>query len=180
MRVSDLARAVGVSPSLVSQIESGRSRPSVSSLFAIAEALQVPVDAFFRTQDEASAAAAEVVDHKPYTAESRFVVRQAKRAVIDIENGVRWERLTPASLEDVEFLELIYEPGAQSHPALYRHPGQEMILVTSGRLDIYVEFDRVQLQAGDSMHFPSMTPHRYVNSTDEPAHAVTTIFRDRA
>src|SRR5262252_5355950 len=48
MRVADLAREVGVTPSLISQIERGLSRPSVSTLFAIAQALNVPVDAFFR------------------------------------------------------------------------------------------------------------------------------------
>ena len=48
LRVTELARAAGISPSLLSQIEKGRSRPSVSTLFAIAEALQVPVDSFFR------------------------------------------------------------------------------------------------------------------------------------
>jgi len=48
MRVAELAREVGVTPSLISQIERGLSRPSVSTLFAIAQALDVPVDAFFR------------------------------------------------------------------------------------------------------------------------------------
>ena len=48
IKVSQLARQIGVSPSLISQIERGQSRPSVSTLFALAEALGVPVDAFFR------------------------------------------------------------------------------------------------------------------------------------
>ena len=38
---------VGVSPSLISQIERGQSQPSVATLFALAESLEVPVDAFF-------------------------------------------------------------------------------------------------------------------------------------
>jgi transcriptional regulator with XRE-family HTH domain len=41
MKVSELARHVGVSPSLISQIERGQSRPSVSTLFGLAEALDV-------------------------------------------------------------------------------------------------------------------------------------------
>ena len=51
IKVTALARLVGVSPSLISQIERGQSRPSVSTLFALAEALDVPVDAFFRDGD---------------------------------------------------------------------------------------------------------------------------------
>src|SRR5829696_3451862 len=47
MRVSELARDAGVSTSLISQIERGNSRPSVATLFALAQALDVPVDSFF-------------------------------------------------------------------------------------------------------------------------------------
>lgn len=176
MRVSELARIVGVSSSLVSQIEHGRSRPSVSTLFAIAEALNLPVDAFFR-QDEQELPRPAI--EEPSTShDSRYVVRRFHRAVIEMDNGVRWERLTPSSLLDVEFLELIYQPHAESHSTLYRHPGQEMLVMLSGQLDIYAGFECHQLKAGDSMHFPSMTPHRYVNSTNEPAHAITTILHD--
>src|SRR5215813_12666673 len=57
MRVAELAREVGVTPSLISQIERGMSRPSVSTLFAIAQALDVPVDAFFREPEQSAAAA---------------------------------------------------------------------------------------------------------------------------
>ncbi|HTE62131.1 MAG TPA: helix-turn-helix transcriptional regulator, partial [Solirubrobacteraceae bacterium] len=57
LTVSALARTIGVSRSMVGQIERGQSRPSVSTLFALAEALQVPVDAFFRDTDQDAASA---------------------------------------------------------------------------------------------------------------------------
>ena len=184
--MTELARAAGISPSLLSQIERGRSRPSVSTLFAIAEALQVPVDSFFRSSPGAAGTpgAAPAADTAadtggPVTGPSAgYLVRRADRAVIDIEGGVRWERLTPGPLDNVEFLELVYAPGAESGHVLYRHPGQEMIMVLSGPLDIFVGFERYEVEAGDSMHFPSMVPHRYVNPTSEVTRAVTTIIRD--
>lgn len=197
MKVSELARLVGVSPSLISQIERGQSRPSVSTLFALAEALQVPIDAFFSRQNVGSPADPE--DHvevqdevpeevpqapddgpEPPPGERRYLVRRDARSAIDIEGGVRWELLTPTTLEHVEFMELVYGPGAQSHETLYRHPGSEMVLVTSGQLDIYVGFDHFRLQAGDSIHFPSSRPHRYVNATREEARAITVILHDGA
>jgi transcriptional regulator with XRE-family HTH domain len=182
MRVSDLARSVGVSPSLVSQIERGQSRPSVSTLFAMAQALELPVDAFFRETSAGSAApepepADDTSDDD--TAE-RYVVRKSGRAAIDIEHGVRWERLTPTALRNVEFLELVYAPGAESNPTLYRHPGTEMVVVISGRLDIYLGFECYHLEPGDSMHFPSALPHRYVNPTSETTRAITTILHDES
>jgi quercetin dioxygenase-like cupin family protein len=70
----------------------------------------------------------------------------------------------------------VYGPHAESNPSLYRHPGMEMVLVLSGRIDIYVAFERYELSPGDSICFPSTTPHRYVNPTDETARAVTVIL----
>jgi transcriptional regulator with XRE-family HTH domain len=167
IRVSELARAVGVSPSLISQIERGQSRPSVSTLFALAQALRVPVDAFFREEPP------------PRDADHRFtVVHEHDRAALDIEGGVRWERLTPENLRDIDFLELVYAPHAASHAALYTHPGTEMVLVLTGRLDIHVGFETYELGPGDSMHLPSSVPHRYVNPGEETTRAVTVIRHD--
>jgi len=110
--------------------------------------------------------------------ESRYVVRHDERAAIDIEGGVRWERLTPRTLSHLDFLQLVYGPRAESHRALYTHPGTEMVLVTRGILDIFIGFERYRLHPGDSMHLPSTTPHRYVNPTDETTRAVTVILND--
>lgn len=195
MGVSELARIVGVSPSLISQIERGQSRPSVSTLFGLAAALRVPVDAFFNSDNvnpapdpippEPSRASADGRlssndQTAPRPGDGRYLVRREARAAIDIEGGVRWERLTPTTLENVEFLELVYGPGAQSHESLYRHPGTEMVLVTAGELDISVGFDQFRLRAGDSMHFPSSRPHRYVNASEHEVRAVTVILHDDA
>ncbi len=100
LRVAEFAREVGVSPSLISQIERGQARPSVSTLFAMAQALDVPVDAFFREQPGAPAAAragAKPVpegdpdgapggapDGRQGHGERPYVVRRADRAAIDI------------------------------------------------------------------------------------------------
>jgi transcriptional regulator with XRE-family HTH domain len=179
IKVSALARQIGVSPSLISQIERGQSRPSVSTLFALAEALGVPVDAFFRDGDQTHPTPEpqrlSVVGQDRV---QRHVVRRGERSAIDIEGGVRWERLTPAPLDDLEFMELVYGPGAESHKALYRHPGMEMVLVLSGTLVIFLGFERYELEPGDSICFPSSTPHRYLNPTEETTRAVTVILPD--
>jgi transcriptional regulator with XRE-family HTH domain len=171
MRVAELAREVGVTPSLISQIERGMSRPSVSTLFAIAQALDVPVDAFFREPQQPP-------DGPGGAGDGRYAVRRGGRAVIDIEGGVRWERLTRSTLDHLDFFELVYEPGAESHPRQYTHPGTEMVLVMSGCLEITIGFERYLLEPGDSIDFPSSMPHRYVNPSTQTARAVTVILYD--
>jgi transcriptional regulator with XRE-family HTH domain/quercetin dioxygenase-like cupin family protein len=195
LKVTQLAREVGVSSSLISQIERQQSQPSVSTLFALAEALDVPVDAFFEDAhpdatakpaagDAGAAAAGAAAADTPAVDEGgpghQYVVRRGDRSTIDIEGGIRWERLTPLPLDRMDFLEIVYEPRSESHPQLYRHPGTEMLLVLEGRLDIHIGFRRHELAAGDSMHFPSSLPHRYVNPTDEEARAVTVLFHEQS
>jgi transcriptional regulator with XRE-family HTH domain len=167
LKVSELASLVGVSPSLISQIEHGQSRPSVTTLFSLGKALDVPVDAFFGNSGEPP-----LVQPEPH----RYVVRREHRTTIDIEGGIQWERLTPLALDSVEFFELVYEPHAESNGVLYQHPGFEMVLVLSGRFEIHVGFEQHDLDVGDSISFPSSIPHRYVNPTDEVARAVTVML----
>ncbi len=186
MRVAELAREVGVTPSLISQIEHGQSRPSVSTLFALAQALAVPVDAFFRESPPGAQPGPEPVAQPGGDApgvdgpggDVRYVVRRGSRAVIDIEGGVHWERLTRATYRHLDFFELIYEPGAESHPRPYTHPGTEMVLVTAGVFDITIGFDTCRLEPGDSTDFPSTMPHRYHNLGEVTARAVTVILYD--
>src|ERR1039457_6388427 len=112
-------------------------------------ALEVPVVAFSREPAVAAVApsppvpppappegwAVPVREHTEPDGHGRYMVRRGDRATIDIEGGVRWERLTPQTMRHLDFFELVYGPGAQSNPTLYSHPGTEMVLVMSGRLD---------------------------------------------
>ena len=192
LKISDLARRISVSPSLISQIERGQSRPSVTTLFALAQQLQVPVDAFFETQPLADLPREAPVGEGPQPrvpadtvwseglgpAKEPYLLRADERPTVEIRGGVRWERLTRSALKDIEFMELVYQPGAESDSQLYRHPGIECVLVTENQLDITIGFEVNHLLAGDSIAFPSSLPHRYVNSTDRVSRAVTVILRD--
>jgi transcriptional regulator with XRE-family HTH domain len=179
LRVSEIARLVGVTPSLISQIERGNSRPSVATLFALAEALDVPVDVFADRDSggEWQLTDGQVLPSSPSAAE-RYVVRREDRRSIEIDGGVRWELLSPEPSADVEFLELVYAPHAQSNPTQYRHPGREMLLVLQGSFEIHVGFEVIRLEEGDSMAFPATRPHRYVNPTGQIARALTIILSD--
>lgn len=193
LKISDLARRIAVSPSLIGQIERGQSRPSVTTLFALAQALEVPVDAFFdvqasplpdhSTRPELDQATARRLAESvwPDAADGSLVsylLTAAERPRVDIRGGVRWERLTRATIPGIEFMELVYEPGAASDTQLYRHPGLECVLVTHGCFDITVGFDLHHVGVGDSMTFPSSLPHRYVNPLNEESRAITVIVRD--
>ena len=76
--------------------------------------------------------------------------RADARRVIELESGVRWERLTTWNDRDVDFLYTIYEVGGASSPEgkLVRHSGREFGIVLSGRLGVTVGFEEHVLDAG--------------------------------
>jgi transcriptional regulator with XRE-family HTH domain len=169
----ELARRLGVSASLISQIESGQSKPSVSTLYGIVTELGVSLDDVFRVhEDELTEATATGIESQD--AAGGPVVRPAERHVVELDSGVIWERLTSHQHEDVDFLHVVYDVGGSSGPdeRLMRHSGREYGYVLSGRLGVQLGFERHELGPGDSIAFDSTIPHRLWNLGDEAVHGV--------
>lgn len=169
MTVRTLAARIGVSPSLISQIETAKVRPSVNTLYALAVELGVSVDeVLFGAQ------LTDPADRADAGAHAVCVQRAGMRASVELASGVLWERLTGASEAGVDFLQLVYAPGSASVPegTLHRHKGREWGYVVSGTLRVEVAGEVADLRAGDSISFPSTAVHRLSNPGDEPAHAV--------
>jgi quercetin dioxygenase-like cupin family protein len=110
------------------------------------------------------------------------VQRADSRTSIRLASGVVWERLTTASIPNVDFLHVIYEVGGASSPEheFQRHAGQEWGYVLSGTLGVTIGFDEVVLGAGDAIAFDSTTPHRLYNAGDEPVHGVWFVLGRRS
>jgi transcriptional regulator with XRE-family HTH domain len=177
----ELARRVNVSASLISQVELGRATPSVATLYAIVTELGISLDELFFDPNAARpdpagngtaepAVADDDASHPPAPGVER-VVREGERKGIQLDSGVRWERLTPSSDEEVEFLYVRYDVGGASCPAdsLMRHYGKEYGHVLHGKLGVTVGFDEHELGPGDSISFDSTVPHRLFNAGDQPA-----------
>ncbi len=170
----ELARRTGFSASLISQIETGQSRPSVSTLYTLAGVLGTTVYEIFRTFDGSRPEASESEERSTDRESTSPVVRAAERQSIDLESGVIWEKLSPPSEPDLNFLHVVYEPGGSSSTdsKLMRHSGREYALILSGHLKAQVAFDGYELGPGDAISFESSTPHRYWNDGDVAAHGV--------
>jgi len=166
----ELARRLGLSASLISQLESGQSKPSVGTLYAIVTELDVSLDRVIRGEDYQSAD--YVVEPRPETVSP--LVHPKERHIIELASGVRWEELTASSEDGVDFLHATYEVGGASTPdeSLMRHHGREYGYVMKGTLGIQIGFDEYELNPGDSIAFDSTQPHRLYNKCDQPVQAV--------
>jgi transcriptional regulator with XRE-family HTH domain len=163
----ELARRLDISPSAISQIETGRARPSVATLWAIVTELGMSLDDLFAPEESGS--------RLP-------VVTAEQREALQLATGVRWERLTADADPDVDFIWVVYEVGGSSSPddGFIRHAGHEYGLVLAGRLEVTVGFDTHVLGPGDSIDFESTTPHRLRNAGDERVTGVWVVVGRRA
>ena len=185
--VRELARRIGCSASLISQIERGVSVPSVGVLYSLATELDTSLDhLLFGAEPRRPLAAAPGPDASGTVGSgpvgsgpvaSGIVQQAAGRNIIDLASGVRWERLTPGADAMTDFLEVIYSPGGHSTDERrpLRHDGHEYGLVISGTLQANVGFESYELGPGDSIAFDSSTPHEYLNKTGEPVHAIWVV-----
>jgi transcriptional regulator with XRE-family HTH domain len=183
MSLRTLADRLGVSPSLISQVETGRAMPSVSTLYAIASELGISLDEllFIDAKRMAAEPATARSSQLDITLPAEPVQRVSTRKTIRLASGVTWERLTTASIPDVDFFYVTYEVGGASSPEneYQRHAGHEWGYVVSGRLGVRIGFDDYVLGPGDAIAFDSTTPHRLVNVGDEPVHGVWFVLGRR-
>ena len=173
-----LARVVGVSPSLISQIETGKSQPSVSTLYGITSTLGLSLEDLFDSSDADETAEPPAADQSGlrYLRSDRAKgvgphVSSDERELLTLESGVTWERLGLVPNHHVEFLLVTYQPGSASSPdgRLMRHSGTEYAYLISGKLELTLGFDKYPLAPGDSACFESTRPHAYHNHGDVPA-----------
>lgn len=171
MSLRAVAAAADVSPSLLSQVENGKTHPSVSTLYAIVNVLGVSLDDVLGVTREAP----PVVDTGArLTITAAPVQRSEDNPRIDMENGVTWERLAVDGTGMVDALLVTYASGGSSsiENKLMRHSGIEYGFLLEGELTLRLDFDEYTLRAGDSLCFDSLRPHLYENRTDTPARGI--------
>ena len=177
-----LAREIGVSPSLISQIETGKSQPSVSTLYAITTALGLPLEGLFDAGPKAATPARSVPLEGHDAAAMNYLgadrerplgphVAPEDRELLTLDSGVTWQRLGQVPNHHVDFMLVTSEPGGASsrNGQLMRHSGTEYGYLVSGELTLTLGFDEHQLAAGDAVCFESTTPHAYRNAGSGPA-----------
>ena len=140
----DIAQATGLSHPFLSQIERGLARPSIRSLFLIAEALGTTQQALF--------AAVSPPDGEP------AVIGEGTRLLLH-EGGVDITEFADVSTEFEEF---------------FTHARPEFLYVVTGTLEVETRADEdaesnfTVLHARDSVSYPGGTLHRFRRKSPEP------------
>lgn len=157
MSIRALAARSGLSANALSMIERGRTSPTVSTLYKLADALGVPITEFFdpgrRKQDV-------------------VYVKAGARTRVPFTRGV-WEGLGGERFAGrVEPFVITLENGASSGPQPIVHTGHEFVYCLRGKLEYLVDGQLYEFEAGDSLLFAAQLDHRWRN----PGPTVTTVL----
>lgn len=161
-----LAGRVGVSPSLISQIERGTTAPSLEVLWGVARALDLPVGAFF---DETSALPRD----RPSA--NAVVVRADQRKRLSLPNSVTYDLLSPDLTRRIELVWVRLGPGEESPRQPWTHPGEEQMVVIQGELVVWVDGEEFDLAEGDAITMDSARPHRAINRSEATTVVIAAI-----
>jgi transcriptional regulator with XRE-family HTH domain len=167
LSIRELARRVGMSPSLISQVERNLATPSVGTLLSISNELGLEIGDVFKFRNRADPAALGPV------------LRKQSRKKIQLASGVSWERLTSVPDPEVEFLYAVYDVGGTSceEDSMLRHGGKEYGYLLSGRLGVKIGFEEYELGPGDAISFDAQLPHRLWCIGSRPAVAIWAVVR---
>lgn len=152
-----LARASGVSRAMLSQIELGHSTPTITVLWKVARALDVPFSSFL-SEGEVSRAA---------------ILRKSDARLLTSAEGTFTSRalFPPSGSRTTEFYELRLASHGLERAAPHPPGTLENLVVNRGTLLISIGTGgkKHALQEGDAISFQADVPHEYENPSDEEA-----------
>ena len=155
-----LATKSGLSANGLSMIERGKTSPSVSTLYKLADAMGVSITAFFG----------------PETDKKQVVfLKSDERTRMSFTRGV-FEALGGEQFAGrVEPFMLTLESSASSGPHTITHSGHEFVFCLRGKLEYQVEKQSFDLSAGDSLLFAAQLKHKWKNTGKTVTNALIII-----
>jgi transcriptional regulator with XRE-family HTH domain len=150
-----ISDATGVSTSMLSLVERGRTSPSIGTLVAICDALDIHMATLFSGEDHADA-----------------VLIPAESTVTHSVKGLTRRIILDDRSHGLELTEHVYSPGTASADEPTHHTGDEVGIVIEGRLTVQVNETTYDLGPGDAVHFSSSSPHRFENRARRATRAI--------
>ncbi|MFC1416227.1 helix-turn-helix domain-containing protein [Streptacidiphilus cavernicola] len=156
LTLESVGRRTRLSKSFLSQLESGRTNPTLDTLTRIAAALGSSPASLLGAPDGDAPAG-------PLPAPPATTRRPARPArPLPVGSG----RSYPLTGPEARRYEVVMCDGTPTHhERMVSHPGEEFCYVVSGALRVELGGRPCLLQTGESLHFASDTPHRLTAQT---------------
>ncbi len=152
-----LGRVTGLSPSMLSLVERGKTSPSIGTLIVICSALEVHMSDLVAMEQRAA--------RDP-------VSRLGEQAVFQTSAGVLRRVLRADRVRGLEIAINEYAPDTGSATAPVHHAGFEYGIVLQGQLTVELDGARHELHPGDLISYELSRDHRIWNYGTDRAKAL--------
>ncbi|HEX6275673.1 MAG TPA: XRE family transcriptional regulator [Polyangiaceae bacterium] len=165
LSLDDLSARSGVSRAALSQVEGGRTNPTLAVLWKIAVGLEIPFHDLLGTGSTQSVLVLRASDTPPLrSADGRTESRLLSPGGASGETEVYELKLLPKAVHKSD-------PHAQGTA--------ETLVVLGGALELGVGDAKYELAAGDSVYFRADVPHYYANRSSREARCLDVIHYSR-
>ena len=158
MTLKQVADSSGMSPTHISEIERGRTSPTVGALLRISRALGKSAT-YFVEEDELPTVSVVRRHERPHRA-----ILDGDKSIADVDFLTKG--IPAGRLRVVEFKGL--SEGEVTGPV---HQGEEILLVTAGKVRVIVGNEEFELSEGDCIQFKGSAAHKFTSIGDEPPQA---------
>ena len=171
LTLKEFGEKTGISRGMLSRLENNLSSPPIATLAKIAQALEVPISVFFEENG--------TIEDKKYAVTRRAERKQMVRRGSNI--GFTYYAFNNAKgLHLIEAFIMKHPPLKKKMKVLFDHPGEELVLVLKGQVDLLYGNEVIHLEEGDAVHFDPSVPHRAQNVGPEEAECIVFVAGEKS
>lgn len=158
--IAQICEETGLSQGFMSQVETNKTSPSISTLENIAQALNVPLAYLLLKKED----------------RMRIVRKDERSMTTSGSDHLKVEHLS--STKNVRMMLVEFPPGTSTGDAPHAHEGEEVHLVIQGRIYAEQGEDSAEFTEGDSFSWNACTPHIVRNIGTDTAIVLISIYTE--
>lgn len=158
LSLADLSAQSGVAKSIISEIERNETNPTLTTIWRLAHALDVTIEAILQGADEGPFIEHALRGDTPSLVSDDGLCRLA---VIGWLKTVDW----------LQWYDFQAEPGGVLESEAHEHGSVESLSVISGELSVEAGEARQRVGQGETLRYRCDVPHRIRNESQSPARA---------
>ncbi|NOV02279.1 helix-turn-helix domain-containing protein [Paenibacillus planticolens] len=158
--IAQICEECGLSQGFMSQVETNKTSPSISTLESIAQALKVPLAYLLLKKED----------------RMHIVRKNERRITTSGADKLKVEHMS--SSKNVKMMLVELPPGSSTGVVPHAHEGEEVHVVMKGRIYAEQGDDAAEFEEGDSFSWHACTPHLVRNIGEDTAIVLISIYTE--
>jgi len=158
--IAQICEQTGLSQGFMSQVETNKTSPSISTLDSIAQALKVPLAFLLLKKDE----------------RMKIIRKEERTRTTSGSDQLLVEHL--GATRNLRMVVVSMPPGTSTGEEQHAHEGEEVHVVLKGNLYVEQGEDSAELGEGDTFSWNACVPHIVRNIGEETATVVIAVYKE--